>query len=154
MASLETIRSQTIASHQYLIAWTTILVWDWLALLPSEYRYIWKARWTPLKVVFLLNRYGVLVCQILTTAMILATVSKGAFFQLISRSPMLTFGHPNTDLCGKIGWFETAALIYAIMSVSSSLELRNRAEFHPFTGSATFFSQSECGHFMSEVERF
>lgn len=77
MASLESIRSQTIASHQYLIAWTTILAWDWLALLPSEYRHIWKARWTPLKVVFLLNRYGVLVGQILSTAMILATVSKG-----------------------------------------------------------------------------
>ena len=115
MASLETIRSQTIASHQYLIAWTTILVWDWLALLPSEYRYIWKARWTPLKIVFLLNRYGVLVCQILTTAMILATVSKGAFSRLVLRDSILTFVRPNTDLCEKIGWFETAALIYAIM---------------------------------------
>lgn len=82
------------------------------------------------------------------------SVERCVFSWLILRDQTLTFGRLDIELCEKIFWFETAALIYAIMSVSSSLGLRNRAEFHPFTGSATFFSQSECGHFMSEVERF
>ncbi|KAG8825882.1 hypothetical protein FRC19_010277 [Serendipita sp. 401] len=35
----------------------TFMVWDMLLTLPDEVKYIWKARWTVIKVVFLSNRY-------------------------------------------------------------------------------------------------
>jgi len=46
---------QIIASKQYLIVWTTLMYWDWFILFSKEYRYIIKARWTPLKVAYLLK---------------------------------------------------------------------------------------------------
>ncbi|GAA5930464.1 DUF6533 domain-containing protein [Sporobolomyces koalae] len=76
---LDELKGKTTAELQYLVAWTAILAWDWLATLPSEVKYIWFAkRWTPLRVVFLLNRYGTLVIQVIALVMIVATVPAGA----------------------------------------------------------------------------
>ncbi|GAA5825090.1 hypothetical protein JCM5353_006502 [Sporobolomyces roseus] len=101
---IEGIRSQVVSQQQYVIVWTALLYWDWLALLPLEYKYIWKARWTWLKLIFLLNRYGVLMWNFFSMAMIFATVSK--------------------DLCGKTFWFQTYAFIYAIIISDVLLAIR------------------------------
>jgi len=76
---IEGIRGQVVSQQQYVIVWTALLYWDWLALIPLEYKYIWKARWTWLKLIFLLNRYGVLMWNFVSMAMIFATVSKGTY---------------------------------------------------------------------------
>jgi len=76
---LEGIRSHVVSQQQYVIVWTALLYWDWLSLLPMEHKYIWKARWTWLKLIFLLNRYGVLLWNFFSMAMIFATVSKGVY---------------------------------------------------------------------------
>ncbi|GAA5880464.1 hypothetical protein JCM16303_005391 [Sporobolomyces ruberrimus] len=49
------------ANRTGLVTAYGIYYWDMLAVAPLEYRYVWKARTTPIKVFFLLNRYITLV---------------------------------------------------------------------------------------------
>ncbi|GAA5930089.1 DUF6533 domain-containing protein [Sporobolomyces koalae] len=77
MYDLERLREVAEATKLCLVVWTAILAWDWLATLPSEYRTIWRRQWSLLKVVFLLNRYGTLLLEIASAAIILAPMSKG-----------------------------------------------------------------------------
>ncbi|GAA6060794.1 hypothetical protein JCM10212_005443 [Sporobolomyces blumeae] len=53
---LSLFKSQNEASKQFLIAFTAILWWDWLAMLPSEVRSFWRARWTYMKTAYMLKR--------------------------------------------------------------------------------------------------
>ncbi|KAH8915186.1 hypothetical protein BT69DRAFT_1356911 [Atractiella rhizophila] len=47
------------ASRTYLTACFAIYAWDYIVTLPDEYRTMWRAdRWTPVRVVFFINRYG------------------------------------------------------------------------------------------------
>jgi hypothetical protein len=53
--SLDEIRAQTLASQQYLTVFAALMFWDWMSLLPKEYRHIYSARWTFLKLCYLLK---------------------------------------------------------------------------------------------------
>lgn len=52
---LNWLRSIARATHEYLIVWTVILVWDTISTLRVEYEVIWKRQWTLLKAVYLLK---------------------------------------------------------------------------------------------------
>ncbi|GAA5823347.1 hypothetical protein JCM5353_008242 [Sporobolomyces roseus] len=95
---------QIIASKQYLIVWTTLMYWDWFILFSKEYRHIIKARWTPLKVAYLLNRYGTLIGGTASTIMVLATIK------------------PST--CDRIHWIETLSLTLTVFITDVVLAIR------------------------------
>lgn len=80
---LDLIKRQTTAQIQDLIAFTAVMIWDWLSMFPAEYRHIWKApRFTPIRLVYIANRYGSLLLQAGCCAMIVSTVSKGESWTL------------------------------------------------------------------------
>ncbi|KAG8945224.1 hypothetical protein FRC04_001130 [Tulasnella sp. 424] len=63
-AEIEVVRTDTIeylqrlrAAHFGFAAIASLLVWDILISFDRETHYVWKAKWTYAKVVFLLNRY-------------------------------------------------------------------------------------------------
>ncbi|KIY51322.1 hypothetical protein FISHEDRAFT_70962 [Fistulina hepatica ATCC 64428] len=47
-------------TQTYFCAMYSVVVWDWIISLNREYRFIWKTRWTPVKVAYLFCRYWVL----------------------------------------------------------------------------------------------
>lgn len=77
--TLDQLRSDFTATNYYVIAWTAILVWDWLALLPREIKHFWKfkGKLSPVRITFLLNRYGTLILQMFNLTLLLSTVPKG-----------------------------------------------------------------------------
>ncbi|GAA5829452.1 hypothetical protein JCM5353_001338 [Sporobolomyces roseus] len=94
---IQHLKAVATASTQYLIVWTALLVWDSLATFPTEYRVIWKRRWTPLKAVFLLNRYGTLILEIASATMILTPMSKEA--------------------CDRIFWIQPVTIVFVILLI-------------------------------------
>ncbi|GAA5902256.1 hypothetical protein JCM5296_003965 [Sporobolomyces johnsonii] len=76
-AELDYVREVTGSAITYLVVFLSILLWDTVATFPSEYRHIWRAKWTPVKVAFLLNRYWTVVYMTLDTAMVVRAVSPG-----------------------------------------------------------------------------
>ncbi|GAA6060134.1 hypothetical protein JCM10212_001431 [Sporobolomyces blumeae] len=64
---------------QLVIVWFTVLLWDTISTFPSEYKYIWKAsseaKWTPLKLAFLINRYWTVCAQASTALLLLAPIA-------------------------------------------------------------------------------
>lgn len=77
--ALDQLRSDFTATKYYVIAWTGILIWDWLALLPREIKHFWKfkGKLSPVRITFLLNRYGTLILQMFNLALLLSTVPNG-----------------------------------------------------------------------------
>ncbi|GAA5990088.1 hypothetical protein JCM5350_001095 [Sporobolomyces pararoseus] len=73
--SIASTRENIRLMKEYAIVWFTVLVWDTLATLPSEWRYIHKAKWTPLKVMFLVNRWYTIAAQASTAFLLLAPLS-------------------------------------------------------------------------------
>ncbi|GAA5958202.1 hypothetical protein JCM3765_002846 [Sporobolomyces pararoseus] len=73
--SIASTRENIRLMKEYAIVWFTVLVWDTLATLPSEWRYIHKAKWTPLKVMFLINRWYTIAAQASTAFLLLAPLS-------------------------------------------------------------------------------
>ncbi|EIN05421.1 hypothetical protein PUNSTDRAFT_54835 [Punctularia strigosozonata HHB-11173 SS5] len=63
-------------AQTYVACTTSILVWDWLACLPQEYRYIWKSRWTPIKCLYLMVRYYTFVVLVVTDVWFFASWSE------------------------------------------------------------------------------
>lgn len=55
MSSMETMRKETLASQQYLIVFSALICWDFFSLLPTEYRHIYLAEWSFLKICYLLK---------------------------------------------------------------------------------------------------
>ncbi|GAA6021850.1 hypothetical protein JCM11491_001546 [Sporobolomyces phaffii] len=102
--TLDEIRDQTLAYQQYLIAFAGLMVWDWLILLPKEYRHIYRAKCTFLKVCYLLNRYGALLLGSTCTVLILAPVSPSA--------------------CRKIFWLDITAVVFTILITDVLLMIR------------------------------
>ncbi|GAA6009127.1 hypothetical protein JCM11491_005761 [Sporobolomyces phaffii] len=85
--SLESLRHITTARQRYISAWIAIFMFDLLALLPDERKYIWQSKkWTPLKVLYLLSRYVALVHQVFSSSMV--------FFAIPA------------SVCEKAWWFE------------------------------------------------
>lgn len=102
---LDLIRRQVTAEIQVGIAFTALAIWDWLALLPAEYKHIWKAkRVTPARIVYLANRYGSLVLEIASMALIVTDVSPG--------------------VCSKWFWVQTLGLIYVVCVSDILLAIR------------------------------
>ncbi|GAA5968702.1 hypothetical protein JCM3765_003416 [Sporobolomyces pararoseus] len=103
-SSLDQARFQTTASKQYLIAWSALLIWDWLATLPVEIEHVWLKKKTPLRITFLLNRYGTLVLNSITMALIVSDVSTG--------------------VCRKLFWIERLTLVWVLVLTTAVLSLR------------------------------
>lgn len=49
-----------LVSQMSAVAYYSILVWDWIISLSTEYQLIWKTDWTVYKVLYVINRYGAL----------------------------------------------------------------------------------------------
>jgi hypothetical protein len=90
MSSFELVRSQNTAAKSFIIVWTAILYWDWLATLPLEVPYIWRAKTTPLKIIFLLQRYGTILFHTTAAVLILSDVPP----RELSYSPASFTGQP------------------------------------------------------------
>ncbi|GAA5952251.1 hypothetical protein JCM3765_001920 [Sporobolomyces pararoseus] len=97
-------KSDIYASLIYLVVFTALAVWDWMILLPLEWRYIYRAKWSPLKVLYLFNRYGVLVLTSICTALIMSRVPQ--------------------HICKRTAWIETFTLVYAMLITDAILMLR------------------------------
>ncbi|GAA6059197.1 hypothetical protein JCM10212_005542 [Sporobolomyces blumeae] len=108
------------AATQYLVTWASIVVWDTLATLPDERRYIWPAKWTPLKVVDFLNRYVSSTLFLITTALLVTPISPGELDSSTSldRQSVLTSGNSMIHLIMSIRVFaiyEKSRAIAAIL---------------------------------------
>ncbi|GAA5820738.1 hypothetical protein JCM10212_006728 [Sporobolomyces blumeae] len=91
--NLQRIFDMVSATRRYEIAWFSILCFDTLATFPDEYRFLWKnSKWTLLRVVFFLNRWGSLVVRALMLIMNQATIS--------------------SEVCSRIYWFGAFGGIY------------------------------------------
>ncbi|GAA5875137.1 hypothetical protein JCM16303_005021 [Sporobolomyces ruberrimus] len=101
---LERMRAQTQASNQYIIAWSCLLIWDWLATLPVEVEHIWLKKKTPLKIMFLANRYGTIILNTTSAGLILTNVPQ--------------------RICDKMFWIETFCLIYVLVITDVLLAFR------------------------------
>ncbi|KAL8279828.1 hypothetical protein RQP46_007678 [Phenoliferia psychrophenolica] len=98
------------AAKTYLIKVVTcILCWDSLSTLATEIRYIWKAKLTPLKVAYLINRYWTFLAMIFSTILIIRGVPPG--------------------VCAKAAFFEPGSVIVTLMSCSTILTIRMHALF-------------------------
>lgn len=50
-----------LVSQMSAVAYYSILVWDWIVSLSTEYQLIWKTDWTVYKVLYVVNRYWTLI---------------------------------------------------------------------------------------------
>lgn len=58
--TLETAEHFIYVTQVYFCCMYSVVVWDWLISLPREWRFIWKTRWTPVKIAYLFCRYWVI----------------------------------------------------------------------------------------------
>ncbi|EIN06674.1 hypothetical protein PUNSTDRAFT_136519 [Punctularia strigosozonata HHB-11173 SS5] len=65
-AEVERLNQIVHVAQTYVASTTSVLVWDWLACLPQEYKYIWKVSWSPIKVLYLMVRYYTFVVLVVT----------------------------------------------------------------------------------------
>ncbi|KAG2022913.1 hypothetical protein CC2G_000629 [Coprinopsis cinerea AmutBmut pab1-1] len=47
-------------SLKYTFVVHAVVLWDWIISLPREYRFVWRTRWTPVKLAYLFCRYWVI----------------------------------------------------------------------------------------------
>ncbi|BGP20314.1 hypothetical protein JCM10213_002057 [Rhodosporidiobolus nylandii] len=88
----------------YAMFWLGIILWDTLATFPIEYRFVWKSKWSILKVCYLLNRYWTPLAM---------------FFDVL----MIT-SHVSEDLCGHIARFNPASGMISILACGVILSVR------------------------------
>jgi len=137
--TLDLIRDQNLAYQKYLIVFTSLMVWDWLSLLRTEYRHVYRAKRSFSKICYLLkcvdslssneivltfpscdSRYGTIALVIIYTTLALAPVSPGPLessylsqFRLLTKVSFV-------EVCRRIFWLETLALIYVVLWVVQS----------------------------------
>ncbi|GAA5958568.1 hypothetical protein JCM3765_006676 [Sporobolomyces pararoseus] len=99
-ALLGQLRADLKASLMYVVAWMAIVVFDYLATLPLEIRYIWPSKLSPLKIIFLALRYWTIINQIVSTTLIMANIPP--------------------SMCNRAYRFETAGAVI-LMSLSSCI---------------------------------
>ncbi|GAA6018928.1 hypothetical protein JCM11491_005682 [Sporobolomyces phaffii] len=104
MATLEQDRNATKADVYWLVGWTAVLLWDNIITISSAHRYLLKAKWTPMKGLFILNRYGTVIFQTLCMLLVVLAV------------PM--------NLCRSIFWFQCFALVFVISTCSFIVSIR------------------------------
>lgn len=90
--------------RDYLIVMVAVLVWDSLCTLNLERKFIWRARWTPLKVAYLINRYWTLALACITTVLIQTNVP--------------------VHICLKIARIEPGGIVLTIMACAAILTIR------------------------------
>ncbi|GAA6064013.1 hypothetical protein JCM10212_005496 [Sporobolomyces blumeae] len=73
-AAIEAFKEDFRKARLYIIAWVAVYLYDLVATLPQERRYVWASRLSPYKVFFLLNRYVSLFVLLSITAMTLSKV--------------------------------------------------------------------------------
>ncbi|KAJ7182987.1 hypothetical protein C8R43DRAFT_1229204 [Mycena crocata] len=72
------------AAQIYIACTTSITIWDWLACLPQEWKYIWKSKsWSPIKVLYCLVRYYKLLTVVVTDVWFFADWSESACAQYL-----------------------------------------------------------------------
>ncbi|GAA6059191.1 hypothetical protein JCM10212_005536 [Sporobolomyces blumeae] len=98
MSTVASLRAIAEARRSYLAVWAAVQLWDILATMPDERRYIWNSRWTMLRVVYMLNRYGVAVLYLFVVASILTPMSP--------------------DLCARIYWTQPLLIVWALLTMS------------------------------------
>ncbi|GAA5958648.1 hypothetical protein JCM3765_006707 [Sporobolomyces pararoseus] len=94
MSTLQEDRNTTKADVYWLVGWTAVLLWDNIITISAAHRYLMKAKRTPMKGLYILNRYGTVIFQSLCMMMVVLAV------------PM--------NLCRSIFWFQCFALVYVI----------------------------------------
>ncbi|GAA6064337.1 hypothetical protein JCM10212_002313 [Sporobolomyces blumeae] len=104
MADSLTFTKHVLVAREYLIAFLTVLIWDFIATFPSEVRLIWRAKVTPLKILYLSNRYWTLCAQTWTAVLLL--------------------GHISTDFCSKAFWTLLVCGIGTILLCDSIVAMR------------------------------
>ncbi|GAA6060135.1 hypothetical protein JCM10212_001432 [Sporobolomyces blumeae] len=71
-----TFEQNVLITREYVIAFLTVLFWEFLATLPLEFRCVWKStKWTPVKSLYLATRYWTVFAQIWCAVMLLGHVS-------------------------------------------------------------------------------
>ncbi|GAA5844882.1 hypothetical protein JCM3766R1_004380 [Sporobolomyces carnicolor] len=109
MKPLDKMKGEIYASQIYLVVFASLLVWDWLMLLPLEVAHIHRSKLSPLKACYLLNRYVVLALTSICTALIMGNIPQ--------------------DICRKTAWIETFTLAYTMVITDCVLMLRVYALF-------------------------
>ncbi|GAA5949531.1 hypothetical protein JCM3765_002694 [Sporobolomyces pararoseus] len=107
--NLDSVRAIARARREYLIVWDAIIIWDTLCTLRLERRAIWKADWTLMKVLYLLNRYGSLMWCIASGLTILIPTSN--------------------DACDKVFWIQLVEVVYVLLVTHAILSVRLYAIF-------------------------
>ncbi|GAA5875014.1 hypothetical protein JCM16303_004976 [Sporobolomyces ruberrimus] len=97
MSTLPEDRDATKADVYWLVGWTAVLLWDNIITIAAAHRYLMKAKSTPMKGLYILNRYGTVILQTLCMLMVVLAV------------PM--------NLCRSIFWFQAFALVFVIVLV-------------------------------------
>ncbi|GAA5870271.1 hypothetical protein JCM16303_001946 [Sporobolomyces ruberrimus] len=92
------------ARLEYIIVWNALFAWDTLATLRLERKMIWQAKWTTMKALFLINRYGSLFWCFSTAVTILTPMSNAT--------------------CGKVFWIQLVEVVYVLLICHSILGLR------------------------------
>ncbi|KAG0707925.1 hypothetical protein DFH29DRAFT_559705 [Suillus ampliporus] len=85
----------------------TVLVYDYLLTLKDEIRYIWNAPWTPVKILFLLNRYGNLI---------------GQTFIRLEEAGLLA--HNSEEFCQRFAVFTTCFMFLSTVSIHITVLVR------------------------------
>ncbi|GAA5982304.1 hypothetical protein JCM5350_006135 [Sporobolomyces pararoseus] len=102
--SLLDLKQITWARQRYVAAWLGIFLFDLVVTLPEERKYIWNNKWTPLKVLYLLNRYIALAHQIFSFIMIFAAIA--------------------SSLCHRAWWFEVVGGMIVVYLCALIMSIR------------------------------
>ncbi|GAA6038847.1 hypothetical protein JCM8097_002925 [Rhodosporidiobolus ruineniae] len=105
------------------VFWLGIVVWDTLATFPREYKYMWRAKWSFLKVAFLVNRYWLLTSMVVRIWLVKSTISAGASLSALIWETLLTI-LGLVDLCTRIAGLHPASTTITIAACGCILGIR------------------------------
>ncbi|TIB92367.1 LNS2-domain-containing protein [Wallemia mellicola] len=88
---LDLARYQITALRAYAVAALAILLWDYATTVHLEYRRIWKAPWSIVKVLFFITRYSAIAC--------VTIIVFGFHYQYLSETQCVTYAKMEPVLC-------------------------------------------------------
>ncbi|TIC51542.1 hypothetical protein E3Q05_03077 [Wallemia mellicola] len=88
---LDLARYQITALRAYAVAALAILLWDYATTVHLEYRRIWKAPWSIVKVLFFITRYSAIAC--------VTIIVFGFHYQYLSDTQCQTYAKMEPVLC-------------------------------------------------------
>lgn len=88
-----------LVSQMSAVAYYSILVWDWIILLPREWRLIWKTEWSLYKGLYCMSRYWTLLALAFSLWAYTASIDGGTCAKVVNLivggcSPCLGVGLP------------------------------------------------------------